>query len=218
MLWNNSNSKGDHMKSALKKFTLALGIILIGTLLSGKAFAACGDSAKSKPGASLLPQSWDGQSGALLPISANSSDDPIVGMWHVTFTAEGNESGPPDGTPTDNSLVVWHSDHTEIMASSRPAQDGDICMGIWEKTGKSKYKLNHLAWFANDTTNAPTGVGNPTGPVRVLEEVTLSPDGKHYTGTFTADAYDVAGNQLAHVVGTIAATRVTIDTKVSDLL
>ncbi len=42
------------MKSALNKFTLALGIILIGTLLSGKAFAACGDSAKSKPGASLL--------------------------------------------------------------------------------------------------------------------------------------------------------------------
>ena len=206
------------MKSTFKKFTLSLGIILMGTLLSGKAFAACGDIAKSKPGASLLPQSWDGQSGSLLPISASSSDDRIVGMWHVIFTAEGNESGPPDGTPTDNSLVVWHSDHTEIMASSRPAQDGDMCMGIWEKTGKSNYKLNHLAWFANDTTNAPTGVGNPTGPVRVLEEVTLSPDGKHYAGTFTVDAYDVAGNQVAHVVGTIAATRVTIDTKVSDLL
>lgn len=206
------------MKSALNKFTLALGIVLIGTLLSGKGFAACGDSAKPKPGASPLPQSWDGQSGALLPISASSSDDRIMGMWHVTFTAEGNEPGPPDGTPIDNSLVVWHSDHTEIMASARPAQDGDICMGIWEKTGKSKYKLNHFAWFANDTANAPTGVGNPTGPVRLLEEVTLSPDGKHYTGTFTVDAYDVSGNQIAHVVGTIAATRVTIDTTVSDLL
>ena len=206
------------MKSALNKLTLALGIILMGTLLSGEAFAACGDSIKSQPGASLLPQLWEGQSGSFLPISASSSDDRIVGMWHVTFTAEGNELGPPDGTPIDNSLVVWHSDHTEIMASSRPAQDGDICMGIWEKTGKSKYKLNHFAWFANDTANAPTGVGNPTGPVRLLEEVTLSPDGRHYTGTFTVDAYDVAGNQVAHVVGTIAATRVTIDTKVSDLL
>ena len=206
------------MKSALKKFTLAFGIILIGTLLSGKAFAGCGDTAKSKPGASLLPQMWDGQSGSFLPISASASDDRIVGMWHVTFTAEGNESGPPDSTPIDNSLVVWHSDHTEIMASSRPAQDGDICMEIWEKTGKSKYKLNHLAWFANDTANAPSGIGNPTGPVRLLEEVTLSADGKHYAGTFAGDAYDLAGNQIAHVIGTIAATRVTIDTKVSDLL
>jgi len=206
------------MKPPLKKFALAVGIILIGTLLSGNAFAGCGDSTKSKLGASMLPQMWDGQSGSFLPISASSSDDRIVGMWHVTFTAEGNESGPPDGTPIDNSLVVWHSDHTEIMASSRPAQDGDICMGIWEKTGKSKYKLNHFAWFANDTANAPSGIGNPTGPVRLLEEVTLSPDGRHYAGTFTVDAYDVAGNPVAHIVGTIAATRVTIDTKVSDLL
>jgi hypothetical protein len=218
MFCKGSNSKGDHMKSALTKFTLALGIILIGMLLSGKAFAGCGDSTKSKPGASVLPQKWDGQSGSFLPISASSSDDRIVGMWHVTFTAEGNDFGPPDGTPLDNSLVVWHSDHTEIMASSRPAQDGDMCMGIWEKTGKFNYKLNHLAWFANDTTNAPTGVGNPTGPTRVFEEVTLSPDGKHYTGTFTVDAYDLSGNLVAHVVGTIAATRVTIDTKVTDLL
>lgn len=206
------------MKPALSKFTLALGIILIGTLFSGKAFAGCGDSTKSKASASLFPQSWDGQSGTLFPISASSSDDRIVGMWHATFTAEGNELGPPDGTPIDNSLVVWHSDHTEIMASSRPAQDGDMCMGIWEKTGKSKYKLNHLAWFANDTANAPSGIGNPAGPTRLLEEVTLNPDGKHYSGTFTADAYDVTGNLIAHVVGTVAATRVTVDTKVSDLL
>ena len=206
------------MKPPLKKFALAVGIILIGTLLSSNAFAGCGDSTKSKLGASVLPQMWDGQSGSFLPISASSSDDRIVGMWHVTFTAEGNESGPPDGTPIDNSLVVWHSDHTEIMASSRPAQDGDICMGIWEKTGKSKYKLNHLAWFSNDTANAPSGIGNPTGPARLLEEVTLSADGKQYAGTFAVDAYDLAGNQIAHIVGTIAATRVTIDTKVSDLL
>jgi hypothetical protein len=91
-------------------------------------------------------------------------------------------------------------------------------MGIWEKAGKSKYKLNHLAWFANDAANAPTGIGNPAGPTRLLEEVTLDPDGKHYSGTFTVDAYDVSGNLVAHVVGTIAATRVTVDTKLSDLL
>src|SRR5437764_15330808 len=206
------------MKAPLQEVALAGRMSLIETLLSGNAFAGCGDSTKSKLGASMLPQRWDRQSGSFVPIAASSSDDRIVGMGHVTFTAEGNEAGPPDGTHIDNYLVVWHSDRTEIMASSRPAQDGDICMGIWEKTGKSKYKLNHFAWFANDTANAPSGIGNPTGPVRLFEEVTLSPDGKHYTGTFTVDAYDVAGNEVAHVVGTIAATRVTVDTKVSDLL
>src|SRR5207247_2707014 len=136
----------------------------------------------------------------------------------VTFTAEGNEYGPTDGTPIDNSLVVWHSDHTEIMASSRPAQDGDICMGIWEKTGKSKYKLNHLAWFSNDTANAPSGIGNPTGPARLLEDVTLSADGRQYAGTYATYAYDTSGNLVVHVVGVIAATRITLDTTVPDLL
>src|SRR5258708_874520 len=98
------------MKPTLNNITLALGIILMGTLVSGTAFAACGDH--GKPGASLVPQSWDGLSGSLLPISDNSASDPIVGMWHVTFTAEGNEAGPPDGTPLDNALVVWHNDGT----------------------------------------------------------------------------------------------------------
>jgi hypothetical protein len=206
------------MKPAVSKFTLALGIILVGALLSGSAFAGCGDQGKSKHGATVLPRSWNSQSGSFFPIST-ISDDPIVGMWHVTFTAEGNEAGPPNGTPIDNALVVWHRDHTEIMESSRPAQDGDICLGVWESTGRSKYKLNHLPWLGNsDTTNAPSGIGNPQGPTRILEEVTLSPDGKHYCGTFTLDAYDTSGNLTAHIIGVINATRVTVDTTVQDLL
>ena len=70
----------------------------------------------------------------------------------------------------------------------------------------------------NDTANAPSGIGNPTGPGRLFEEVTLSPDGKHYTGKFSADAYDTSGNLVVHVVGVIAATRITLDTTVPDLL
>jgi hypothetical protein len=203
------------MKSAVNKFTLALGIIMMGTLLSGQAFGGCGDI-KFKPGASVVPQSWDGH-GLLLPVTA-STDDAIVGMWHVKFTAKGNVGGPPDGTPIDNSLVLWHGDGTEMMASDRPPQDGQICMGVWKKVQNNKYRLNHIAWLANDTANAPSGVGNPTGPVRVIQAITLSPDGNQYTGTFTLRAYDLSGNQIAHVVGVISATRITISTTVGDLL
>jgi hypothetical protein len=139
-------------------------------------------------------------------------------MWHATFTAFGNQSGPPDGTPIDNALVTWHNDGTEIMNSGRPAQDGQYCMGVWKKIGVLKYKLNHIAWAGNDTSNAPTGIGDPAGPTRFVEEVVLAPDGQHYTGKFTLDAYDTAGNQVAHIVGVIAATRITVDTTVGDLL
>jgi hypothetical protein len=204
-------------KVALRTLTGTLGVVLLVTMLSAWASAACGDA--NKFGANLHRQSWQRsdplQPGSLLRISEDS--DSIVGMWHVTFTAQGNPNGPPDGTPIDNALATWHADGTELMNSARPAQDGDFCMGIWKRTGRFTYKLNHLAWFANDTAN-PGGIGNPTGPARVLQQITLSEDGKHYSGTFTLDAYDTSGTQVAHIVGVIAATRITINTTVPDLL
>jgi hypothetical protein len=206
------------MTTAIRKMTIALGIILVGMLLSSQAFAAgCGDYGKLKPSAFLPPQSGS-LFGTLLPVSDRDSADPIVGMWHATFTAEGNEIGPPDGAPIDNALVAWHSDGTELMNSFRPPQDGQWCMGIWKKTGKNTYVLNHIPWFGNDTSGGPSGIGNPQGPARFLEKISVSPDGKSYTGTFTLDAYDTAGNQVAHIIGVINATRVTIDTTVPDLL
>jgi hypothetical protein len=202
------------MKS-FKKLLTVLGVTLMGVGLTTTANAQCG-----VPPAKLHKQAWHlGSSDAALIQTADDLD-PIVGMWHVMFTAEGNPDGPPDGTPIDNALVVWHSDGTEIMASARPPQDGDMCLGVWEKVGKSKYKykLSHLAWLANDTTNAPTGIGNPAGPTRILETITLSADGNTYTGTFTLRATDPAGKTTAHIVGTISATRVTTNTTIEELL
>ena len=195
----------------------SLGVALLVTMFSQRASAACGDA--SQFAAKLHQLSWEGaslQSGSLLRVADDS--DPIVGMWHVTFTAQGNQIGPPDGTPIDNALATWHSDGTELMNSARPPQDGDICMGVWKRTGRFTYKLNHFAWFSNDAANAPFGIGNPTGPTRILQQVTLNADGNHYSGTFTLDAYDTSGNQIAHLVGVIAATRITIDSTVPDLL
>jgi hypothetical protein len=70
----------------------------------------------------------------------------------------------------------------------------------------------------NDTANAPSGVGNPTGPVRIIENVTLSPDGKHYSGTFILNAHDLSGNLIAHITGVLSGTRVTVNTTVPELL
>jgi hypothetical protein len=182
-------------------------------VFAATAHAVCGDMG------GLHRQSWKGShfdSASLLLVGEDH--DPIVGMWHVTFAAKGNEVGPPDGAPIDNALISWHSDGTELMNSARPPQDGNFCMGVWKRTGHNQYKLNHFAWLANDSANAPSGIGNPAGPVRLYEEITLSPDGKSYTGNFTLDAYDATGNPVAHIVGTISATRIDLDTTVADLL
>ena len=209
--------QGDSVMYRLKTRIMVLTFVSV-CLLGTTASAACGGA--NKFGATLHRQFWQGsdsrQAGSFVRIA--DAKDPIVGMWHVTFTAQGNEIGPPDGTPIDNALATWHSDGTELMNSARPPQDGDFCMGVWKQTGKSTYTLNHFAWFANDTANAPGGIGNPTGPTRILQEVTLSPDGNQYTGKFTLDAYDTSGVLVAHIVGVIAATRITLNTTVPNLL
>jgi hypothetical protein len=65
--------------------------------------------------------------------------------------------------------------------------------------------------------NAPTGIGNPSGPTQIIEDVILSPDGNHYSGTFTLDAYDTSNTRVAHIIGVIAATRITVNTPESSL-
>jgi hypothetical protein len=201
------------MKTISKMFRAGLGLVLMGAFLSAMAAAQCGTST-----AKLHKQAWRmGDTTALLTQAADSVD-PIVGMWHETFTAEGNKKGPPDGTQIDNALVVWHSDGTEIMNSGRPPQDGDFCMGVWMKVGPNKYKLNHFAWGGNDTTNAPGGIGNPTGPTRIIETVTLSEDGNSFSGTFSLRATNTAGKSTAIIIGTITGARITMETTIQDLL
>jgi hypothetical protein len=201
---------------AVAGFTLALMTV-------PNALAGCGQPTKMGH-----PASWNVPSGRpQLTMAAfaggfrnvNDAVEPIVGMWHVTFTAQGNGSaGPPDKTPIDNAVVVWHSDKTEIMNSGRPPQDGDFCLGVWEAVGGCQYKVNHFAWAGYDTTNAPEGIGKPAGPTHITEDVMLSADGKSYSGSFTLDAYDTSFNLTTHIVGVIKGTRITMSTTVDDLM
>jgi hypothetical protein len=136
-------------------------------------------------------------------------------MWHVVFTGQtmGTDGGPYTlPNPFDNSVVVWHSDGSEIMNSSRPAQDGNFCLGVWTRTGRLKYFLNHIPWQGNDP------MGNPAGGAQMLEKINLSPDGNSYTGSFSFNAYDPTGKVTLTVTGTLAATRITPATPFGDLL
>ena len=204
------------MKAIFKKMTVSLGVALIGMILSAAANAECGDLQRYKPGASLLPQAWQQQGlGVFGPASllqVTDTADPIVGFWQVTLTAKGNlPPGPPDGVVLDKGFSQWHSDGTEILNSSRAPVTQSFCLGVWKKVGTSRYKLNHfpISWDPNS---------NLVGVANIREEVTLSPDGKSFTGTFTLDQYDQEGNKLAHLIGVVSGTRITVDTPASSVL
>ena len=63
------------------------------------------------------------------------------------------------------------------------------------------------------------GGGNPAGPTHIVEDVILSRDGNHYAGTFTLDAFGTSDdvNPVAHIVGVITATRITVNTPLSSV-
>jgi hypothetical protein len=209
------------MRTRYLRFASAMGALALAFLMIPSAVAQCGLGLGNKP---IKPSSWNPDSGpalaTLLPAGYYDSDDhkaSIVGMWHVVFTAETMNKAPFSGV-IDNAVVVFHTDGTEIMNSARPAQDGAFCLGVWEPIGKNKYFLNHIPWLGNDTTNAPSGIGNPQGGAQILEEVEVSPTGNSYTGTFKLTAYDPTGKVTVTFTGALKGTRITTSTSFSDLL
>jgi hypothetical protein len=210
------------MKSRYGCWTAGITVALVALCCAPAALANCGGLQTPK----VHPSAWQpgtGQ-GRLLRVAGEDLDQltspPIVGMWHVVFTADTSNGASISNMVVDNALVVWHSDGTEIMNSVRPPQDGNFCMGVWEQTGRFTYKLNHFAWFANAyPTNPPTEIGPPTGPTRITEKVILSPDARSFTGSFTLDAYDPTGTIVVQsFTGAIAGTRITVTTTIGDLL
>ena len=205
------------METNRKPWALAFCAFAFTLMTTPGALAACGGLNPPVAHPSGLQMQY-GQAQLLPAALLKSVDDDengpsIVGMWHVVFTGQTMNGGSytlPE--PFDNSVVVWHSDGTEIMNSSRPAQDGNFCLGVWKQTGKRQYFLNHIPWQGNDPS------GNPQDGAQLLEQVTLSPDGNHYSGTFAFQAYDINGNPTLMLTGVLSATRITTGTPFSSLL
>jgi hypothetical protein len=65
--------------------------------------------------------------------------------------------------------------------------------------------LNHFALNHNGLSGQLTNYG------QIRQQLTLSPSGASFSGTFTIDIYDTSENHVDHLAGNITATRVTVD-------
>ena len=212
------------MRPSFWKWMSCIGAAAIAFAVVPGAAAQCG-----LPNQKIKPMSWSPQYESAHPalVRTGFDDDDrepsIVGMWHVKFTAL-TQNGEPvpvvGGVVIDNAVAVWHPDGTEIMNSSRSAQDGNFCLGVWKRTGDRSYLLNHIPWQGNvfDPTAPPDAIGAHQGGAQIIEKITLSRDRNSYTGTFTLHAYDTSGNVYVWFTGTLSAQRITPDTPFSDLL
>lgn len=206
---------------------VALGLAVLGSTVSDFAIAGCGTYGSATP----LPIAWQaagapGMMKALYEpgpeksvLRGDDSDvhhDGIVGMWIVTFTSDGSAyPGPiPLGAPLDYATIQYHSDGTEFQISgARAPASGDVCMGVWKRTGELTYKVKHiaLAWASPDD-KPPVSPAMFVGPGIFHEEIKLNRAGDAFEGTVTIDQYMPDGVTLIeHIGGTMSGKRFSVD-------
>jgi len=131
-------------------------------------------------------------------------DASIVGLWEFKFL----------GFLQDFGTQAFHAGGTETMYSAGidPAS-GDVCQGVWRKTGPSTYTLNHVA-MGRSAPGAPYGVR-----VHFHMLIKVAHSGDSYSGTYRValysetpqDPFDESMGPFASGTGTLSATRVRPD-------
>jgi hypothetical protein len=141
--------------------------------------------------------------------------EPITGLWHVDMEDSSKKYA-------DKGYQSWHPDHTEFFNSTKAPGTGAVCQGVWEKIGRSTYRLNHFALGYNGTIGPlmQGGTGtNETAPsqiVHIREIVTVDASRKHFQGTFSVEVFTYEGhNPIISFQGPVTAERVTIDSPLS---
>jgi hypothetical protein len=185
---------------------LALAVAALSTILAAGAKADCGPSQNARiqagfPAHQFAQTLLTAQASGRNVLDAReaegqSNNASIVGMWNITFTS--------GGQVVDQGFDVWHSDGTEVLNDNPPPSTGNVCLGIWQQTGRFTFKLKHPSWTYDNN-------GNLTGIATIREQVTLDSNGNRFKGTFTVDVADLNGNPILHLEGTVSATRITVD-------
>lgn len=201
------------MNAISRAITMTFGAGILSAMLVSNAVASCGDPSDLKgelqlasPNTVLRSFTRAAQADSEADhFGSGGSSASIAGMWKVQLISKGNTShnpSIPDGALIDFGYTQWHSDGTEIQ-NSAGVPGGGFCLGVWGQTGFLTFELNHFPIAFNGSTVAAY--------INIREQVTLSPSGDSYTGTFTEDVYDPKGNHVDHLAGTVVATRMTVD-------
>ena len=192
-------------KATAIRRALVLGAVAAMTAIAaGEASASC-FSTDSKPRLSVgLPRIQLGAMSAAGTASIDpriGDDSAVVGLWEVSFLVGDGPDVLYQG------FQQWHSGGTEVMVDNGvPPSLGNVCVGVWTRTGPRTYKLRHLTfnWDA---------AGQLTGTFQLRMTVRLDRNGRAFTGSYQSDSFDLSGNTIPelHVKGQLRAKRITVE-------
>jgi hypothetical protein len=180
------------------RLALSVSIVALVTLSAREASASCFTEGNRLTAARAQVSPQAGAGGSDQREHSNAS---IIGLWKADFLIG---TGPD---LFDQAFQQFHSDGTELMLSrGLPPSLGNVCVGIWKKTGPRSYRLKHTAWnWTADGTFAGTFIMEAT--------LRLSRSGDDFTGTWRADSFDTSGTLIPdqHFEGTARASRIGMD-------
>ena len=185
-----STRKDSLWSSSARTFCFALTLVCV-ILAATASNAGCGSRGGSGPSAAVSLPALAG-----LTAAPNGTSHSIVGLWHVTYTIA-------DGTFYYESYDTWHSDGTEWESANVSPLIGNICEGVWKQTA-SAIHLNHVGWGFDNS-------GNTIGPFTQIENVVVGGNGNSYRGAFDFKQYDMSGNLLQEITGTMTAMRIGVN-------
>ena len=185
-----------------KVTTLFITAVAISAAFASSAKAQCGFSPRHNLTALALQMPSLGAHPMVQDAAPQNGEEPtIVGLWDVKFISENQLF--------DEGFDQYHSDGTEILNDTPPPVGGNVCLGIWAKTGPRSLKLKHPFWIFDPATNT-TVIGRGV----LLEQITLDRRGNSFRGTFKFEFRDLSGNpipSMPDVSGNLTADRITVD-------
>lgn len=125
----------------------------------------------------------------------------IVGLWRVAFFVGDGPDIAYEG------FQQWHAGGTETMVDNGvPPAFGNVCVGVWKQSGPRTFKLRHVTFNWDEH-------GKSTGTFQVLITVRLNASGNGYSGTYSADSFDLQGNVIPelHAEGRLRGLRLSVD-------
>lgn len=147
--------------------------------------------------------------GAEYTLVSGEATGSVIGMWQAVLRI-GDSAGPV----YDEVFQQFHSDGTEMIVSNGlPPALGNVCVGVWKRTGPGAYKLSHMTWNWLPDDGGFGVPGTFAGHFELQVRLRLNDNGNAYRGTWKATNYDPDGNHIPALdaEGVVTGKRITVD-------
>jgi hypothetical protein len=129
------------------------------------------------------------------------SGQTLAGAWNSALTF--NEGGAPFCAPAPGVFLETRPGSGTVIADSCYASEG-AGYGSWVRTAHNQFAITFIGnSFGPDGTVATT--------YKVRGTVSLSPTLNSFSGPFQAQFFDLAGNLLGTVTGTVTSVRIVVE-------